>query len=206
MALLDGVSRFIYELGSANPTPGGGAASAAVGALGAAAALKVANLTVGKPGYESAWEQAKMIAGELESSERALIELADADAQAYASLAKAYKMPKSTKAEMQERLSAIQTALPKAIDVPLKIMQECANVIECSVYLAIAGNANALSDAKAGALFAHSALLASKMNALGNAEALSDDAESSRFKHKVRELESQAKASMEKVLSAQLPC
>src|SRR6185312_2573436 len=52
---------FLTRLGSADPTPGGGAAAAVVGALGAALIEMTANLTLGKPKWADVQEQARHI-------------------------------------------------------------------------------------------------------------------------------------------------
>ena len=43
---------FSLELASSSPAPGGGSASAVAGALAASLSSMVANLTIGKKGYE----------------------------------------------------------------------------------------------------------------------------------------------------------
>src|SRR5579872_967935 len=50
---------FLDRLGSADPTPGGGAAAAVVGALGAALIEMTANLTIGKPRLTDVEAQAR---------------------------------------------------------------------------------------------------------------------------------------------------
>ena len=50
-------TEFLEELSSKAPVPGGGGASAAVGAFGAALGMMVANLTVGKKKYAAVEEE-----------------------------------------------------------------------------------------------------------------------------------------------------
>ena len=45
------MNKFIEELSSASPTPGGGGAAALIGAISAALCSMVANLTTGKKKY-----------------------------------------------------------------------------------------------------------------------------------------------------------
>ena len=47
------VEKFLDDLASLDPTPGGGAAAAIMGAMGAALVSMVCNVTIGKKGYES---------------------------------------------------------------------------------------------------------------------------------------------------------
>ena len=94
---------FIDKLASADPTPGGGGACAYCGALAAALGSMVGNLTVGKPKYAQVEERVKETLGELEALRVRLLELIDEDARAFAPLAAAYGMPRSTPEELAEQ-------------------------------------------------------------------------------------------------------
>ena len=50
------VDRFVDEVSSESPAPGGGSVAALAGSLAAGLSAMVANLTVGKKGYEAAWD------------------------------------------------------------------------------------------------------------------------------------------------------
>jgi len=50
------VNEFLDALASKDAVPGGGSGAALAGALGAALVSMVCNLTIGKKGYEDAWE------------------------------------------------------------------------------------------------------------------------------------------------------
>jgi len=91
---------FLDELASSAPVPGGGGASAACGALAAALASMVANLTTGKKKYAQYEDDIQRILREAEAKRKELVSLADADAEAFAPLAKAYSLPKSTEEEL----------------------------------------------------------------------------------------------------------
>jgi len=45
------VEKFLDDLASGAPTPGGGSAAAIIGAMGAALVSMVCNVTIGKKGY-----------------------------------------------------------------------------------------------------------------------------------------------------------
>ena len=72
---------FIEQLSSAAPTPGGGGASAAVGAFAAALGLMVANLTVGKKKYANVEEEIIRVRERLEKLRDQLIMQVDEDDQ-----------------------------------------------------------------------------------------------------------------------------
>ena len=77
------VSDFLNALSSSSPTPGGGTASAIAGAMGASLLLMVASLEKSKTGSE---EERLLLADArqaLDPLRSRLIELADADSEAF---------------------------------------------------------------------------------------------------------------------------
>ena len=157
-------TEFIEALASKAPTPGGGGASAYVGALASALASMVGNLTVGKKKYADVEERVQAELLELEATRLRLLELIDADAEAFAPLAAAYGLPRGTEEETAAQRAALQVALVDACEVPLEIMRQCVQVIESCVFLGCHGSVLAVSDAGAGAVLAKAALLAASLN------------------------------------------
>lgn len=102
---------FVEALGSSAPTPGGGAASALVGALGAALAEMVARFTVGRKNYLAVEPQASDILQRTVAARTALMALVAEDEQAFQVVAAAYQRPKSSDDKKREREAAIQAAL-----------------------------------------------------------------------------------------------
>ena len=96
-------TKFLEELSSKAPVPGGGGASAAVGAFGAALGMMVANLTVGKKKYAAVEEEILAAREELERLRDRLVTLTDRDAQAFEPLSRAYGLPKNTEEEKAAR-------------------------------------------------------------------------------------------------------
>lgn len=167
---------FLDELASAAPTPGGGGASACVGAVAAALASMVGQLTVGKKRYADVEAEVTGALGRLALLRTRLVALIDADAAAFAPLALAYAMPKSTPDEVAAKEVAMQDALVGACDVPLDIMRACVDVLcECE-FLAHNGSRMAISDAGACAVLAHAAAVASSLNVYINISSLADSA------------------------------
>ena len=99
MMLEKKTTEFLEELSSAAPVPGGGGASAAVGAFAAALGLMVANLTIGKKKYKDVENQMEESKKSLEFLKEKLIRLTDQDAEAFIPLAEAYSLPKETEEE-----------------------------------------------------------------------------------------------------------
>ena len=86
------IGQFLDDLASAAPAPGGGAATALVGATAAALVSMVANLTIGRPRYVAVDAAMRSILDKAEASRRDLTRIADDDARAYAGVAAAYRL------------------------------------------------------------------------------------------------------------------
>ena len=166
---------FIDELASAAPTPGGGGASAYVGAVASALASMVGNLTRGKKTYAAVEDEVQDALRDLEGVRGKLLALIESDARAFEPLAASYRMPKATPEEAAAKRAALQLALGPACDVPLAIMRACAEVIDYADFLARNGSKLAVSDAGAAAVLARAALVAASMNVYINAASMDDE-------------------------------
>lgn len=165
---------FIMELASKAPTPGGGGASAYVGALASALGSMVGNLTVGKKRYEAVEADTYIVLEKLADERTALIGLVDEDARAFAPLAAAYGMPKATPEEQAAKNEAMQHALIDACEVPLAIMRSCTRVLELCEFLAYNGSRMVLSDVGVAVAFGKAALLGASLNVYINAKDIND--------------------------------
>ncbi len=171
---------FLNGLASKDPTPGGGGASAYGGALAAALASMVANLSMGKKETEAVEAQMHEMSGRLLVIRDALVALIDADADAFAPLVDAWAMSHQTPEEQAARDDAILEAQINACEPPLEIMKLSAEVIEICGFMAENGTRIAVSDAGVGALFAKAALLGASLNVRINCQTMKDEA---RAKH-----------------------
>lgn len=166
--------QFIEALSSKEPVPGGGGASAYVGALGMALGLMVGNLTVGKKKYQDV--EADIIAnmGKGQAIIDRLTELVEEDAEAFYPLSQAYGLPKNTEEEAKIKEETLQKALVKATLVPLEIARTCAQAIDLHEELAIKGSRLVISDVGVGVIFAKAALQGAKLNVLINTQIMKD--------------------------------
>ncbi len=158
------VSKFIYHAASETPAPGGGAVSAAVGAMGAALAGMVANLSAQKKGWEHRWEEFSNWAEKGKQCHQALLECVDEDAEAFSRLYYALKLPASDSQEADRREQAILKASKKAIGVPLKVMKQALLTMDLLKEMALTGNPNTVSDAGVGAYCAYAAIESAVLN------------------------------------------
>ncbi len=160
------------ELASKAPVPGGGGASALGGALGAALGQMVANLTVGKKRYADVEEEVRQNLEELAGLQRELFGLADRDAQVFAPLAEAYKMPAETEKQRAEKEEVMEERLLAASFVPMEIMDKALRVLEILECLEEKGSRMAVSDVGVAVQFARAALTGAVMNVYINTRSM----------------------------------
>lgn len=166
---------FIDELASAAPTPGGGGASAYAGALAAALAAMVGNLTVGKKSYADVEDEVRSSLVRLDALRARLVAYVDEDARAFEPLAACYRMPKETSEEQAAKNAALQQALMAACEVPLAIMRTVEAVVDEIDFLARNGSKLARSDAGVAATFARAAIEGASLNIFINAASMDDE-------------------------------
>ena len=175
------VGDLLQQLGSSDPTPGGGAAAALVGALGAALVQMTANLTIGRPRLVDVEPQARSIEGRAAELRDTLARLADTDAEVFAEVGAAYKLPRQTDEEKATRARAIQTALQAAAGVPLKVAQTCRAIVELAEESAPILNSAVISDVLVGAVMADAALRGAALNVEINLASMTDPAQKRRL-------------------------
>jgi formiminotetrahydrofolate cyclodeaminase len=170
------LGEFLRKLGSSDPTPGGGAAAAVVGALGAALVEMTANLTIGRPRLADVQDQAQRIEQRASELRSRLEQLGDADAEAFDRVTTAYRMPRADDAQKAARSQAIQAALRVAADVPLETARISAEVVQLAEEAAPVLNAAVISDVLVGALMAQAALNSAALNVEINLGSMTDPA------------------------------
>lgn len=155
---------FTEKLSSKDAVPGGGGASALVGALGAALASMVGNLTVGKPKYAAVEEDVKALMLRAKTAEGKLLALVEEDAKAFEPLSKAYGIPKTD----PSRDEVMENALAVASAPPMEMMRVCAEVINILAELIDKGSVLAVSDVGVGAALAAAAMKGASLNVFIN--------------------------------------
>lgn len=164
------VTQFLSELSSNAPVPGGGGASAAVGAFAAALGMMVTNLTIGKKKYADYEEEVKAVRDRLEGLRDQLIDLVDGDAVAFEPLSKAYSIPKDD----PERDTIMENALYEASVVPMSIMETVLAAAKELEVLVEKGSKLAVSDVGVGILFAQAAIEGASLNVYINTKSMKD--------------------------------
>jgi glutamate formiminotransferase/formiminotetrahydrofolate cyclodeaminase len=149
--------QFVNELSLDSPTPGGGSTAALCGALSAALSSMVANLTVGKKGYEGAEQEMKDAAVKAQALKDELLRAVDEDTRAFNKVMAAFRLPKASAEQAKEKEAAVEKTSKEATLVPLAVLRKSIPLLELAKIVAIKGNKNSLSDAGVAGLVAEAA-------------------------------------------------
>lgn len=170
------VEAFCTQLAAGTPAPGGGAAAAVTGAMGAALVAMVAGLTAGREKFAAVHDEMISLQELAQQEAAALLALADEDGDAFNQVMAAFALPKGTDEEKAQRRAAIQAGYRVATETPLRTMQHSITVMRGALAAAQRGNPNAVSDAHVGFLTANAAFEGGLWNVAINLGSIKDDA------------------------------
>lgn len=165
---------FVEILSTKAPVPGGGGASALVGAIGMALGNMVGSLTVGKKKYADVEADIIALKEKADALQKDFLHLVEEDARVFEPLSKAYGMPKDTEEEKAEKARVMEIVLKDACSVPMEIMKKCCEAIDIIEEFAEKGSVIALSDAGVGAAFCKAALLGASLNVFINTKSMTN--------------------------------
>jgi formiminotetrahydrofolate cyclodeaminase len=135
----------------------------------------VSNLTIGKEKYAGVHDEITALLKKSESLRNKLADLLEEDVAVYTRLSQTMKMPRDTEEQKNTRTKAMDKALKAATDVPLRVAEACASVMELCRSAAEKGNVNAVSDVGVGILLAEAGLRSAALNVLINLGRIKDD-------------------------------
>ena len=170
------LGEYLEAIAAPTPTPGGGSVAALCGALSAALSRMVANLAIGKEGYERDQEDLKALNHRAKDIQDRFLVLMEEDAKAYDAVIAAMRLPKASDSDKAARVRAMQQAYERATMVPLDTMQACSDALSIALIAAQKGNRNAITDAGVAALVAEAGLRGAGLNVRINLTALRDNA------------------------------
>ena len=182
------VRRFVDMTSAGTAVPGGGSASALAAAQAAALLAMVANLSAVARGLEPRRAELAGLAIEAQAAKEAMLAAVDADSRAYASVMEARRLPKTTSAEKESRLSALAAASATAAAVPLSVLEKTIPLLEIASHLLGAGLEASLSDTGVAAAQAAAAAEGACYNVLVNLPGLADPLEAERTRARAIEL------------------
>ena len=168
------VTEYLEKAAAAEPTPGGGSVAALAGALGAAMGSMVAGYTVGRPAYAAVDADMRQALAAFDDARKQLLAVVDEDADAYAAIDGAYRLPKDTDERKAERSAAIRKATAEGVKPPVKAFRAALEALRALPRVTEAGNKNLVSDAGVAAALLAAALRAAFANVLVNAHAVED--------------------------------
>lgn len=159
---------FTSMLASKASVPGGGGAAALVGALGTALCSMVGNFTVGKKKYAAVEADVQVMLKKAEVLQERLLELVDADAQAFEPLSKAYAIPKDDPTHDE----VLEAATLNACNAPIEMVRRCGEAIDLLEEMLEKGSVMLVSDVGCGALLCEAAMKSAAMNVFINTGSL----------------------------------
>ena len=161
---------FVKELSSASPVPGGGGASALAGALSAALASMVANLTTGKKKYAQYQDRIDAMLPQAAGYAEKMLVLIEKDAEVFEPLSQAYSIPK----DEPGRDETLENCLKAAAGAPFEMVSLCADIAKMISELADIGSRLAISDVGVAAALCGAACEGAAMNVYINTKLMKD--------------------------------
>ncbi len=168
------LNEFADETAAESMAPGGGSIAAYVGALGVSLGTMVANLSSHKAGWDDRWEYFSEWAEKGQKYKKRLMFLVDEDTNAFNRIIDGFRMPKSTDAEKEIRLKAIEEATKYATEIPFQVMETAYQSMEVMQAMIKDGLQSSLSDAGVGILCARAAVVGAYFNVRINAKEIKD--------------------------------
>ena len=195
------ITEYLEKAAEGTAVPGGGSVAALNASLAAGLVEMVANLTIGKKGYEAVEEEMKDISRESNELREKLTAAIDRDASAYSEVMAAFKLPKATAQEKESRRQEIQRAFKHAALVPMEVANLAVKVLDLAGRAVNGGNKNAVTDGVVAAMNARTAALAALYNVKINLGSIEDDELVNKLTREINALEQQAKSKEQEILA-----
>lgn len=175
----ESIDKFLNDLGSDLPAPGGGSVAGLIAAISGALNSMVYSLTVNKKAYIALEESEKnmIVKFEKESKEftQRSLDLMEEDRANFLELMDCYKLPKNTDEEKEHRKKELKDKTKKSMEAPLVLARESLAFYENLNVMAKYGNKMLLSDLGISVILLHSAIESSIVNVKVNLNSLRDD-------------------------------
>ncbi|QRX63896.1 cyclodeaminase/cyclohydrolase family protein [Dysgonomonadaceae bacterium zrk40] len=168
------LKEFLEKTAANEPVPGGGSSAALNAAMATALTEMVANLTIGRKKYADADERMREIAAEMSAQRSHFLEDIDRDAEAYRRVMEAYRLPKETEKEKEQREAKILEATKWASLVPMEVAERAFSLLETMWETLQTGNPNATTDGLVGLMNCRTAILSALLNVRVNLGGITD--------------------------------
>jgi formiminotetrahydrofolate cyclodeaminase len=195
------ITEYLEKAAAGTAVPGGGSVAALNASLAAGLTEMVANLTIGKKGYDAVAEEMNDIAGKAIELRAKLTAAIDRDAEAYSEVMAAFKLPRATDREKELRKQAIQKGFKHAALVPLEVANQAVKVLDLAGRAVAGGNKNAVTDGVVAAMNARTAALAALYNVKINLGSIEDDEFVKKLTREINDLEQRARKKETEILA-----
>jgi len=169
---VDALRSFCLELSSDQPSPGGGTASAAAGAMSASLLIMVCGVTGRSKRHMDHWQEIKDLKTALVRRRDVLLSLAKEDALAYDALFEASKRQRAS--DTKENKEEFQASLRRAAEVPIQTATECCALLEQSVIVVGLQTRSASSDTVVAVMLAEAGFNGASANVEINLRDIAD--------------------------------
>lgn len=199
------VIKFLNEVDSNSPAPGGGSVAALASSLGVSLGRMVAHLSFGKKKYEANSDEAKATFvknfDELLKIKDELNVLIDKDSEAYNTVMAAFKLPKETDEEKAIRNAEIQKCTKFAIQTPYDIVVLSGKAISLLGTILEYGNQNAITDIGVGTMLLMTGLEGGILNVKVNLSSIEDQEYVQKISKEIAEIKATAAKEVERIMN-----
>ncbi|WP_279230350.1 cyclodeaminase/cyclohydrolase family protein [Thermohalobacter berrensis] len=195
------VKEFLEKTASKAPVPGGGSVAALSAGIAASLTEMVANLTIGKKGYEEVEKEMEELLNKAKELRDKFVEDIDRDSNAFDKVMESFKLPKDTDEQKEKRKKAIQEAFKNAALVPLDVAKNAYKMMDLAKVVIEKGNKNAVTDGAVACMMARTAVLSALYNVKINLGSIKDEKFVQKLSKEVEELESKVNKEEEEILS-----
>lgn len=170
------ITNYMALLASSEPAPGGGSASALVGAQGAGLSSMVCALTVRKKKYLEHEALNQEVQASTHKLKDQLLDMIDRDTEAFNGVSAVFEMPRDTDGQKAARKAAMQEALKACTLTPFEMMEYAYAALKETKRVVGKSNQSAASDLGVAALNLKAALQGAWLNVLINIGGIEDKA------------------------------
>ncbi|MCK4570470.1 cyclodeaminase/cyclohydrolase family protein [Candidatus Bipolaricaulota bacterium] len=187
------LGKYLDDVASKAPTPGGGSVAAVVAALGAALGSMVTAISGGKSDHD----QIEALSKECSSMRETFLRLSLEDQSAFDAVMSALKLSKDD----PSRADRVEATVQAAAEAPLTIAQSCLDLLIVLESLVPVASRHCISDVGAAAHLALAALRASLLNVHINITFMKDRHAADEFEASAVRLENEGQARSQRIVN-----
>ena len=184
---MDGLKAFCDDLASDRPSPGGGTAAAAAGAMSASLLSMVCGITLKSRKHEQNWPALADLKSQADELAALLLKSAEADAASYDAVVRTARAKRESPDDRRAE-AAYDEAVQKAIEVPASTAEMCVKALELAREVASVGTRSAASDIEVARLLAAAGAEGAVANIMINLPYCRDATYSSRARERAEAL------------------